>query len=197
MNPHLEPKATDLSSSQDKTLISSHGITACFHDLFSAHVADCVEELCLPLATAASGAMGKWHNDYGYHNDSWSVNRNYWKKSSNYHRQSSWHRSDLPVLECGVRLLLIMMLHMASKLIMMDQNDQTNLSKNTTEALTESIIIYYLLYKFDQICTILFLKEHTVSDWQTRLGLESLSVIISSIDERLFVFARQHLINSN
>eukprot|EP00435_Cladocopium_sp_Y103_P064226 s679_g25.t3 len=40
--------------------------------------------------------MGKWNNDYHYHNDSWSVNKNHnqWKKSSSYHRQSSWHKSD-------------------------------------------------------------------------------------------------------
>ena len=54
-------------------------------------------------------AMGKWNNDYNYHNDSWSVNKNHnqWKKSSNYHRQSSWHNSDSSSLEClGLRIWL-------------------------------------------------------------------------------------------
>ena len=54
-------------------------------------------------------AMGKWNNDYNYHNDSWSVNKNHnqWKKSSNYHRQSSWHKSDSSTLErLGLRIWL-------------------------------------------------------------------------------------------
>eukprot|EP00438_Fugacium_kawagutii_P012370 Skav200393 [mRNA] locus=scaffold4049:30767:32142:+ [translate_table: standard] len=41
--------------------------------------------------------MGKWNNDYGYHHDSWSVNKNNWKKSSSFRQdrdgRSSWHKS--------------------------------------------------------------------------------------------------------
>eukprot|EP00434_Breviolum_minutum_P014422 symbB.v1.2.012714.t1/scaffold882.1/size155402/9 len=40
--------------------------------------------------------MGKWNNDYQYHNDSWSVKNNWKKSSRNDYRNSSWHKSDRP-----------------------------------------------------------------------------------------------------